>query len=115
MEGTEPVPPDRPCAERDDDVLPVLRVIPHFFEVSTKRWGCRFYEHSDFFSFMVNSVEFRLDTTLFPSCSSGMRRAAADGGFLCGGSVTNNLKKLPSTLPLKRPEAGIHHTYECIR
>jgi hypothetical protein len=30
-EGTVPVPPDRPCAERDDDVLPVQLVTQHFF------------------------------------------------------------------------------------
>jgi hypothetical protein len=30
-EGTVPVPPDRPCAERDDDALPVQVVTQHFF------------------------------------------------------------------------------------
>jgi hypothetical protein len=30
-EGTVPVPPNRLCAERDDDVLPVQMINPHFF------------------------------------------------------------------------------------
>ncbi len=29
--GDSACPPDRPCAERDDNVLPVQMVIPHFF------------------------------------------------------------------------------------
>jgi hypothetical protein len=33
-----PVPPDRPCAERDDDVLPVQVVTQHFFGEYKKRW-----------------------------------------------------------------------------
>jgi hypothetical protein len=90
LEGTVPVPPDRPSSERDDDLLPVQRIIPHFFEVSTKRWRCRSCEHSDFFSFMVNSVEFRFDTTIVTLLFIGYEGAAADWGFLCGGSVTDN-------------------------
>ena len=38
-EGTVPVAPDRPCAERDDDVLPVQRVIPHFLLGERKAVG----------------------------------------------------------------------------
>ncbi len=43
-EGTVPVPPDRPCADCDDDVLPV-RGVSHFVG-STKLEGETLMERS---------------------------------------------------------------------
>ena len=36
-EGTVPVPRNRPCAERDDDVLPVFTVTTFFGELKRSR------------------------------------------------------------------------------
>jgi hypothetical protein len=78
-ERTVPVPPDRPCAERDDDVFPVQIVIPHFFGEHKVVGGEAPISIQIFLNFILNIVEFRFDSTIVTYLASMMGAAAPDG------------------------------------
>jgi hypothetical protein len=107
MEGKVLVPPCRPCAYRDDDVLPVQE-LSHFGGGESA--GIKLPWVFSFFTFSVKNHSVQLWCGVFYPSTHHLRWVTPPPmGRPRGGSITKFLKKLLPAVPRRGPEAEVYH------